>query len=314
MQIDLHFNRLVPTALAVWLLVTWSAMAHEEFRWKLSPGDRLSVTINQASETQSVCETVKRISGNEIAVEIDWTVTAVEDDIVQIRQTIKRIQIRLATPTADGSNQVEIDTSANAAARPKKGVELKVLDDLNSLIGVSVDLSMNTRGEILDLRIAEDDLQKIRQAGSQTPLLNLMSVEGMQDLFRASSFVLPEEPLNPGATWEHRRTSESPFGKFTTKESFEFAGEVDRDGRKQLQFASKTTVDQLPERPANVNPVDPPPELREISGQGTYWFDPERGIFTEANTNSVLRSRKSFRDLVVNTTITSRASLIIERR
>jgi hypothetical protein len=304
----------------LWLIVGWIVMGSfgtlsaDEFRWKFAPEDRFAVVLTQASETQSVCETIKRISGNEIRLEIDWKVRSVENDLAVIEQTIQRVQIRLSTPTVDGSNVVEIDTAANDETRPKKGVEQKVFKDLSTLVGMTATLSMNTRGEIFRVIVAEEDLQKLRQAGSNTPLLNLMTADGMSELFRSSCFVFPEETLPTGSEWTNRRTTNGPFGELITRELYRFEGEIDRDGRNRQQFTLATTAEKLPTIPPDANPVDPPPELREISSNGTFWFDSGSGLFTESTTTSILKSRKSFRDLLIHTTITSSSTMTMERR
>ncbi len=298
---------------AACLAIIPSATA-EEIRWKLAVGDQLDVTLNQKSESSAVCQTIERKTSSEVRLELEWKVTKAQDDQVTLEQTIRRIQMKLQTPTADRSGQVDLDTLADSEKKSRTGLEKKVLKDLQNLVGITAIVEMNTRGEILNVIVAEDDLEKLRQAGSSTPLLKMMSASGLTDLFRQSSFVLPEKEVEAGFEWTNERKSVGPFGPLTLEETFRYDGEKEVDGRTLQTFSLKSTVDRLPDLPPDANPVDPPPELKQLSGDGVFSFDPETGVFLKSATSTTLKSSKGFRDLMVDSTIITNSSMSIQRR
>jgi hypothetical protein len=290
------------------------AATAEEIRWKLAEGEQLDVTLNQKSESTAVCQTIERKTSTEIQLELEWKVTAAKDDLITLEQTIRRIQMRLQTPTADRSGQVDLDTSAISEKKPRPGVEKSVLKDLQSLIGVKAIVEMTTRGEISNVTVAESDLEKLRQAGSSTPLLKMMSAFGMTELFRQSSFVLPEKSAEAGFEWTNERKTAGPFGPLAINETFRYDGEKEVDGRKLQLFSLKSKVDVLPELPKDADPVDPPPELKQLTGDGLFSFDPGTGVFSKSSNSTTLKSTKRFRDLIIDTTITTNSSMSIQRR
>jgi hypothetical protein len=297
---------------AVFLALAPAATA-EEIRWKLTAGEQLEVTLTQKSESTAVCQTIERKTSTEIQLELEWKVTAAKDDQITLEQTIRRIQMRLQTPTADRSGQVDLDTSASEK-KPRPGVEKSVLKDLQSLVGVKAVVEMNTRGEISNVTVAESDLEKLRQAGSSTPLLKMISATGMTELFRQSSFVLPEKSTEAGFEWTNERKTDGPFGALTLNETFRYDGEKEVDGRKLQLFSLKAKIDELPKLPKDADPVDPPPELKQLTGDGLFLFDPVTGVFSKSSNSTTLKSTKRFRDLIIDTTITTNSSMSIQRR
>jgi hypothetical protein len=303
-------------------IILWSAVllalglegTAEEIRWKLTEGEQLEVTLNQKSESTSVCQTIERKNSTEIQLELEWKVNAAKDDQITVEQTIRRIQMRLQTPTADRSGQVDLDTSATSEKQPRPGVEKNVLKDLQSLVGMKAIVEMNTRGEISKVTVAENDLEKLRQAGSSTPLLKMMSADGLTELFRQSSFVLPEKSTESGFEWTVERQAAGPFGTLTLTETFRYDGEKDVDGRKLHLYSLKSNVDELPQLPKEADPVDPPPELKQLTGDGLFSFDPAVGVFSKSSSSTTLKSTKRFRDLIIDTTIKTNSSMSIQRR
>ena len=60
---------------------------------------------------------------------------------------------------------------------------------------------MNPRGEILDVEIPEQSMQAIREAPASMQIRQVLTKEGLSDLFGQSAIVFPEKSLSAGDTW-----------------------------------------------------------------------------------------------------------------
>jgi hypothetical protein len=278
-------------------------------RWRMQTGDRFEVQLDQSLETRTECQTLERTTQNRTVLDLEWVVVDVREQKFLIEQTLRRVQINVDLPTEDGARLILDTAAANAKAR--KGVEAEVLRDLTALIGLQVQVLMSERGEILEVQLADAARTKIEKLGSALPVVDMLTPAGLNELFRQSLFVLPEQPLEAAPPWQVTRETTGPWGAVKLQTDLKFEGEVELNRERFWKFSAVDSATTTPLDPAKSRPGDPPPQLVDLTGNTTYWFDPRSAVFRRAEASSRVLSEKIYRDLKITTEIKGTSVMVI---
>lgn len=289
---------------ALWFVGTiTSDVSAQEFRWNLLADQNLQVILDQSSETETVCQTIRRVTRNHVILSLSWHVQKVDGNVATIQQTIDRIQLEINQPTEDGANRIDFDT-AEPRTKVREGVEKEVQRDLNAMIGLQIIVEMNNRGTIEKVQLSPESEKVINGLGSSIPLAQSMTPQGITELFQDTMFTFPEETIQAGQTWKTERLSNGPFGKLTVENQFKYSGETTELGKTVARFEIKSQI-RPPEQPTPpTHPGDPPPQLLSTTTEGAFLFDPAMGVFQSASVKTVATTEKRYRDLLIQTKIT----------
>ncbi|QDV38603.1 DUF6263 family protein [Tautonia plasticadhaerens] len=274
-------RRLVPIALAsIALALTGSASrGAETLRWKFAEGDSHRYRLEQTTiNTAVVMEQEVKMSIFQ-TVEMTWEVESVEDEgAARLVQTIDRMRVALESQFLTFS----YDSSDDAPAEGQAAMLEPVVD---ALVGVPVVLVMTPRGEVREVEVPDELIQRLKDAGPAAQALqNLASPEGMKGLIGQSTLVFPQEPIEEGATWARKVELPTPQGTMTLDNAFTFRGIEGGDDGETATIDVAMTIDSLEAAP------DSPFELtvQEQEGRGSYAFDTSAGLLRSSEVTQTL--------------------------
>lgn len=239
-------------------------------RWGLEPGRVLHYVMVQESSH------VWRPDGGRAArverrqqVDFRWIVVKVDDSIADMTLIVDRIRLRL---DCEGSPPAfEFDTASDPARKQGPFAE-RLAALLHGLAGAKIDFRMDARGEILDVKIPEPARSLIHQAG-QTAAAAAISEEGVRNLIVQAHPLLPEGPVEPGATWSRQATAAMPMlGALVLDKTYTYRGpQADRPARHEVVVDTRITLRPTPEALMEA-------KILKQSGSGRFSFDADRGV------------------------------------
>jgi hypothetical protein len=292
--------------------------AEQRFQWRFSPGDQFGVVLMETTSVKATCNTLVNLNETELTMTLSWQVTAVEDGVATLEQTIDRIQMSLKTRTDDNTNQINYDTSDRS--QKFSGTQLAVAQQLQSLIGLTVKVKTKTNGAIVAVEIDEANQERMRQAPSATVVRDMMSREGMERWFRQAALVFPESEIRPGHSWEVSRPLEGVLGTRDLKQVIEWRGPETVNNRPVERFVATAQLGAAPPQSAattaNRLAGDPelPPEIKQFAETAEYDFDVELGMVVQGTAKTFLTTLGKFRELDVETEFLRTAQLQFNRK
>lgn len=260
-------------ALGLLLIIHGTARAAKTFRWKLSPGESFRVQMTQNMKT-----TVKRAgndvnSSNEMVMQMTWRVEKVNDDgTVNVAQTIDRIKMAVDMP---GQGQVKYDSDSPEAPEADGAMLGNMFRDmLGPMVGARIVQTMNTRGEILDVRIDEEVLASLE---SNPMMKQMFSEESFKEMAGKGAAVFPQAAIEEGHAWKIAAEINNPAGKMKADTSYVYQGEEERDGR----ILDRFRVDLILAFAEDAGMPGMKIKLKDQDCSGTMYFDNRAGRLVE---------------------------------
>jgi hypothetical protein len=183
-------------------------------RWKFSQGQQYDIVLEQETKQQMSLPTQEMTVSNRMTTMMTWVVKSVDDDgTANLVQIIGRVQMSVDSPQGKIQFDSQDEEHAPAAAQMARIFE--------PIIGVDVELTMNDRGEIVDVVFPERALEGVKA----NPLAaQLMTPEAVKEMTGKASPVLPEGPTGIGQVWLKEGTTSTPVGKLTVKNKYTYEG------------------------------------------------------------------------------------------
>ena len=179
-------------------LICWigfnASTSAQEIRWKFSTDDEFSVTQKQTTDIETLVEKRKSILGSSVEMSGAWKITAVENDLALIDQTIESIKVNIDNP-ADNTKSVAIDTASET--RPAKNSR-DLLKQLKPLVGLVFQLKMNPRGEVLSVDVPDETRKRLDAIPNDSWLKALLDPGKLQGQIQSAALGLPEPTLKKG--------------------------------------------------------------------------------------------------------------------
>ncbi len=307
------------------------AQENDALRWKFAAGDRFDVTLKQDSEVRSFLtlnsiedrNKTGRTATSSLTLKMDWNVDSLNDDgDAVVQQMIAQIQLTADTGARTGQTLIEIDT---AVEEKRNGIEASLQKQMLALVGLSFEVTMSPRGEVIDVVIPEETLEALRQIPGSMQVRNLMSAEGLKDLYGQAGVVLPEGELAEGESWSVESPLQTTMGDFTRSNQYTLESTSSDDGRAIARFAVETTVasgdgtpdsgsdEKIPDAESAGEGAERPTRLVEFSGTGTMVMNIDDGYFVSSQTSNQLKSEKDYFDQTIVTSVNSRIEMQIEK-
>lgn len=294
--------RLMLLVLPMAVLAAPAAIGQESLRWKFKEGESHQYTLEQKTENTAM------VQGQEITttilqtVEMTWAVKSVEaDGSARVAQTIDRIKMELNSPFAGFAYDSQ-------AEQPAEGPAAQLAPVINALIGTPITLLMNPRGEVNEVEVPDEMVQKLQNAGpAAQSLKGLASKEGMKGLIGQSTLVLPEEPVSQGDNWTRKLNLPMPTGTMALTNTYTYEG-TGEQGLAKINL--KMNIDELKAAP------DAPFEMKLDSqeGSGSYSFDTQAGILKSSEVNQKLKAVVTLQGQEITTEANSTATFSLSEK
>ena len=297
-----------------------SAIQGDEFQWKFNSGDEFSVSISQESTVTTKYETRTRPLSNQTELDLNWKVIAVENETAVIEQSITRVAVQLQTPTKDGSNRIAFDT---AKPEDAASVPAALSKQLTALVGLTFTTKMGADGSIADVEVPDATLTALREAPSSTSFRQMLTVEGLKQLYGHSTFQLPKGDIRSNHSWKSSGSTNSPWGLIEIETVNVFDGPQNIDGKELQQFSLRRTLKNAPVSTAGdaaTNATAAPPqnansgELVSNSATGKFLFDAAAGYFVSGNCEQRIESKLAVRDQMLETKLENNLKITIKKK
>ncbi len=294
------------TIYAMLIVDVSSAQSADTLRWKLNQGDQLAVQLVQDTNISSQIDNRGRQTANKMTLDMQWLVESVNDDRkAVIQQTISRIQLTLTTPEDAGSQTVSIDTNDTDK---QKDLAKHLLQQVSPLIGTKYTVTMSDRGEVVSVDVPEASMEALRGAPASMQLRQVLTKEGLTEMFGQSAIVFPEQAISVGDDWKSESEVSNSLGTFTRIHTYSYDSSQQKDQKTMQHISIKT---ELKQKAANQQGS----ELVAFSGGGQLWMDNEAGYVTESSLANELKTiNKTYPSSIIYTTITSRVSMKVVKK
>lgn len=296
------------------------AIQGDEFKWKFNSGDEFSVSISQVSTVTTKYEMRTRPLSNQTELDLNWKVVAVENETAVIEQTITRVAVQLQTPTKDGSNRIAFDT---AKPEDAASVPAALSKQLTALVGLTFTTKMETDGSIVNVEVPDATLTALREAPSSTSFRQMLTVEGLKQLYGHSTFQLPKDDIRPNHSWKSSGSTNSPWGLIEIESVNVFDGPQIVDGKELQQFSLERTLRKASASSAGgaaTSASAAPPqnansgELVSNSATGKFLFDAAAGYFVSGICGQRIESKLAVRDQLLETRLENNLKITIKKK
>lgn len=263
------------------LLVATAALANvgraeaQDLRYKFEEGQELLFNMKQNIDISLTAEGAEDQKSSfkqaiEQVTEILWTVDEVRDDgTAKISQKVQRIKMNLkATPN------VEFQYDSASDEEPTGSIAANLTPILGALVGATFDVTMNSRGEIVEIQVPDDVVQALQKVPNAAQMGGMFSKEGLEKMVQQGSLTFPEGQIEPGREWTNSFEVESPGrGTQTVTTKYRYLGQEEVDGQTLDAFAVSLQLD-LGEDAA---PAGTEVTVQKQESDGKIYFDREEG-------------------------------------
>lgn len=298
-------NSALGRRLAVLTVLLWTGWslpglsAQDALRWKFSPGETLRVSFVQTANTETVGAGKPTTVAIVMGMDMTWHVEEVgADGTATMSQSFDRLSMSMKTGEVAS---VDYDSAVPPTSAPAQEIAAAV----GPLIGVAFQLTMSSRGEVLEVNLAEADQQAVA-ATTREGLKSFFSAEGISRVLRQSVVVLPEQPLVSGGEWKSSSSVESPLGLLEQISVYTYAGTRDRDGQMLEQIQVESTLQ------VKADAARAKTSIKSQSQTGELWFDRSLGRLVSSEVLQKLTTVRPYRDTKIEVRSTSKLTTSIK--
>ena len=285
----------------------------QEVAWGFDSGDAYVVEFDQETIVTTEFNLIERKIGSRVQLTMGWNVTAVSPDgVATIDQTIQRIVMTLHAPqvgelrAGQEAQATKIVADTDLAEADTK-VARNMLKQIKPLINANFTVTMQPNGAIDSVVASPETLETIRNAPGSMQMRELLTPEGLKQIFGQSIIVLPKSEFKADETWTGTREATTDLGAFTISDQFTFAGDSEFEGE------TLTTISVSSESTLTPKPDSDPVEFTGTSGTGKIYFDPAAKIFVASEFRNEYKTSKPVRETAINTNTISTAKMRIKK-
>ncbi len=257
-------------ALAIVVCLTPQATAQTTLRWKFTPDEKLHYEMKQ--QTSSRMEIEGRATGTDMTQIIDsiWHVRSVNDDgSAQVEQTISRIRMNVAS--IEGL-KIAFDSAADADEQDARASMLASM--MKPLVGSVFQFRIDPSGKIHDVVLPEGLAEKLQSGPLGSAMGGQFSEEGLKQMTREATLVLPTAPLDRDETWSQQKD----LSGLKLDVTYTYLGEQEYNKRRLHKIGVEAEM-EFSDPPSSQAEID----IAEQSSKGTCWFDAQRGRLVESS-------------------------------
>ena len=236
-----------------------------------------SSTANSASKVHQILN----IAGMDIETKVDNKVTVTStvgkrssDGRLPIQEKIESLAVELSLP---GGVTVEFD-STNPNAKSDNPMIQALLDTYKARVGSTYSIVLGPDNKVITVE-GTDSILKNASPSAAELLRGELNPEHIKKAAQQGYDMLPTGPVSKGDTWTRTTVTRIGGGQTLTFETkFEYAGTVDRDGKKLDKItsaATSVTYSMDPDAPTPLKVTQS--DLKIDSSKATILFDREKG-------------------------------------
>lgn len=258
-------NRLIAGILGCTvLLLGTAANAEQLLRWKFKAGETLKVELIQKSEIETTIANKPLKMNDEMVMEMAWQVESVDEQgTARLAQSFTRLRRKIEMQRQD---PIEYDSAAKTKpAGPAK----EIAAGIDPLIGVKFHVTMNSRGEISEVKLSDEAAKALEGAAARSK--DAFTKERVTEILRQSAVVLPEQPVEKGTEWSIETTSKTQRGSIKLSNKYTYVGTEERAGKMLEKIGVETTLE--------FSEPKGKPEIKEQKHSGLLYFDAAAGRF-----------------------------------
>jgi Family of unknown function (DUF6263) len=259
-------------------------------RWKFKPGETLHYQMEQTVVTQATLNDKDIKVTNVQIVDAIWKIESVAaDGSAEVSQTIDRMRTKAEGPLGT----LEYDSKAG---KEPEGQVAALAAVLKLLVGVTFKYKMSARGELTDVRVPDGLVKSLKDASpaGAADAGSMLSEEGLKNMIRESSLLLPVEDLAKGKTWNlTTKMPPSPLGTGTQVKTYTYNGPGEGGETLALKLDLKF------EPPTNPS-VDV--KISEYVGSGAFVFDNAKGRIAGSKVTEKVKTIVTFQGQTINQT------------
>lgn len=254
-------------------LVTCSANAQVQLRWKLDDGMKTTTT-----KTAKVAQ-ILTLAGQEIETKSAQTSTSVatageRDDDGNITVEVKIASLKSEMVLPGG---VELKFDSEKETEPQGTAFDKLLDIFEAMSKNQWTMTFDKDGKVTEAKGSNKVLEQL-DADLQKVVESQLDPEYIAETVNAVRDVIPSKPVRKGDVWTRSLTARLEAGQYLKfKTTYEYQGIVEQDDRTLDKItAAMTDVEYgtADDAPIKVTKSD----LKIDSSNGTVLFDRERGL------------------------------------
>lgn len=248
-------------------------MAAKTIAWRLRQGDQFRIRMTQRIRTEMLIGEKQSEVSMLSAMELHWRVVRTvplapgPGDAMHLEQTVKRLILQVTE--ADGQTSNYDSASPDAVPKPLEEVAATVRPLLNSRISIV----LSPRGEIQSVQVPAETDSLLRGVPAYSRWKDLLTRDGIDRMLRQALGRMPAQPVSAGDVWEDTHEIDTPSGKITQANRYEYRGTVVENGR-NLDVVQRTTTVRSGEQRGE---FDEPPPRREQHDTGILHFDAAAG-------------------------------------
>lgn len=274
-----------------------------ELRWNLKAEEKLEAILTQDTNITTKLNNRTQEIGNKMTLEMDWEVKSADSEKLVIQQSIRRIQLTINAPGKGGVKITTVDTNSKDEPSQFAG---ELLQQVRPLIGTNYLVTVSPRGEITEVEIPKPSMEVIREAPASMQIRNIMTKEGLIELFGQSAIAFPEKAISAGDTWNTDSELKTNLGDFTKTVEFTYSGSKNLDGTEYDEVNVATT--------AKLNNAATKTELDDFSGSGKLLFSADADKVVDSQWQNSLTTSRTYRDKIIQSTVQTTATLIVNRK
>lgn len=240
-------------------------------RWKFAPRQISHYATSQDVKVQRMAGEKPEEFTSKQNTDMTWVVDSVDDDgNAHITQTVDRVRVEssgLGQKMAFDSNNDKLPEGADEAS----------VEAMRAPIGQPVHLTIDQRGNVVDVRLSDKFSEKLKQSSQYGPLAAMFSRDNLKQMAGMNTLVLPADPVSKGMTWEQQATINDPMaGKQKLVTTYRYDGTEEHDGRKLDKISATAKISLADEKkPAQ------PFTVKDQKSNGVIWFDHDVGRIEE---------------------------------
>ncbi len=276
--------------------------------WKFIAGQSCEVVVQQTSSVETAVDRRVVNHESEMHLWLDWIVESVDEKgAAKMKQVITAVKLSMTMPGGDGQEMIQYDS--RAADKPT-GSAARVAESFGRLINQPVTLTILPSGEITDVDIPAETMESIRKMPGSMEGRDALSPESLRNMFQQATAVLPDAPIRPGDSWTRQRSFELPPQTFDQTTTYTLSSNSDSEDGHRIQYTSKLNVVKSADQLAALTNL----KIDEQSLAGELVFDAENGFCTRSESNSLIKTQAEYRDMKVNTAVTSQLTVQFKRK
>jgi hypothetical protein len=286
----------------VFIATPTPSRAEQPLRWRLKPGESLTVRINQQTTSKVAFSGKSAESKIELGLELLWTVDSAVDDRLKVKQVVQRITFSLQPQTGTA-----IQYDSLNPARPT-GQARQVAEAVKPLVGAEVLMTMSDRGQILESAPANAAAEKLFDEAAGK-VANVFSLQSLQTLLRQPLAVLPERAVTADDRWSGEpREITTAAGTFQQVTEYRLVGPVEEGGRQVEKIETTAKLSPVTAGAAKASKLT----LKSHEQSGTILFSPEQGRLVRAELTQKLATERPYRETTITVALDSQQSTTIE--